>query len=218
MTQIYRREDRLTPIERFGRPIWETPFEIAVAYKDTCTPEYIRLFGMPTVGDPTIDAQMHNQLCNRYATIDKMVEFFKRGITIRVVKHEDTKRIYDTINNYLLAWKDHLTRGINIGDAPIDDLIMLDRFAGVVYQHAVQHFTPEFVNSRFLQHMTGGGTLKSRESLVKQKPVDDKGVEATQPQRESMAQLFSDRIIRGGQASNHKGNGTPTSRWMRARQ
>lgn len=217
MTQIYRRHDQLSDIERFGKPIWETPFLVSITYKDTCSPEYIRLFGMPTVGDPTIDASMHNSLDQRYITIDKMIEYFKRGIPVRVVKHEDTKNIYEIINNYLLAWKANLTHGINIGDAPVEDLILMDRFAHVVYQHAVQHFTPEFVNSRMLQAMNGGGLWKSRETLSKPKTVDDKGQEVMQPQRESMANLFSERIVRGGKAPVKAGQGTPTSRWMRSK-
>lgn len=216
-TQIYRRANQLSPIEQHGKPIWVTPFEVSIAYKDTCSPEYLRLFGMPTVGDPTIDATMHNQLCHRYVTINQMVEYFKKGIAVRVVNHADTKRIYELITNYLLAWKENLQTGINIGDAPIDDLILLDRFANVVYQHAVQHFTPEFLNSRLMQQLNGEGKWKSRDSLVKPKAVNEKGEVARHPQRESMSQLFSDRVIRGGRQATSPDGEVPKSRWARSR-
>lgn len=217
MTQIYRTEASLTPIERAAKPIWEALFEISVPYKDTVSEQYARLFGMPTVGDAAIDADMHNQPIYTYATINKMVEYHKLGVVVKVINHADTKRIYDIINAYLLIWKNKLENGINIGNAPIDDLVLLDRFASVVYEHAVQHFRPDLVNSLALNGLSGNGMWKSRESLVKpeETPVN---VEPTFTKRETLATYFSGRIMRGrgpAQGPTPPAGEVPPPSWMR---
>lgn len=197
--QIYRRNDQpVDPITASGKPIWEALFMASVPFKDTMSDEYVRLFGMPTVGDPAIDRDMHNQPIYTYMTINKMVEYFRSGISVKVQKHSDTKRIYDTISRYINCWKEHLDHGINIGDAPIDDLILLDRFAGVVFEHAVQHFTREYLNSDAIRDLTGGGTWMSRSSFDKPVVIQEND-EAQQFQKhQSLAQLFSERIISSG--------------------
>lgn len=193
--QIYRRADQpVNPIDAAGRPIWNAVFLASVAFKDTMSDEYIRLFGMPTVGDPVIDREMHTQPIHTYMTIDKMVEYFRNGITVSVHNHADTKRIYDIIATYINTWKHHLDRGINVGGAPIDDLILLDRFAGIVFEHAAQHFTTEYMNSAAIKDLNGGGMWKGRDSFVRNVPKqNDEPVEYQK--HESLAQLFSERIV-----------------------
>jgi hypothetical protein len=206
--QIYRREDQISPLEKTGRPIWNALFRASVAFKDTVSEDYVRLFGMPTVGDAGIDDQMKNSLIDTYLTINQMVEYFRLGILVRITVHAETKTIYQIISNYLLEWKERLNKGINIGGAPIEDLILLDRFASVVFEHAVQHFTPDYVNSRFINQLNGNGLFKSRESLIKiiETPLPAKG-EPVYKKHESLSELFSERVI-----SNSSG-----SRWGRGK-
>ncbi|MDD2879680.1 MAG: hypothetical protein PHQ58_04520 [Rhodoferax sp.] len=196
--QIYRRDDQpLDPITATGKPIWEALFMASVPFKDTMSDDYVRLFGMPTVGDPVIDRDMHNQPIYTYMTINKMVEYFRAGINVKVQKHSDTKRIYDIISRYINCWKEQLEHGINIGGAPIDDLILLDRFASVVFEHAVQHLTMEYLNSDAIRDLTGNGTWMNRGSFVKA-PVALDEEPAEYQKHQSLAQLFSERIISSG--------------------
>ena len=82
-----------------------------------------------------------------------MVEYFTKGIPVYIVKQADVKTIYEYIENHLLAWKRQLEQGVNIGGAPVDDLIAMDAFANKIYEHAKYHFTREVADSIFLRQM-----------------------------------------------------------------
>lgn len=135
-TPLIKRVDKRTLIERLGAPIWDNIYMVFVKYEDTLSAESIRQHGMPTVGDPDIDQQMRSQRVSVAITINDMVEYYRRGVIVTLQHNENAEAIYNVINNYLLAWKDQIEKGINIGDAPFDDLTLLDQFAAVVYPHA----------------------------------------------------------------------------------
>jgi len=177
-------------LARLGKPIWERLFLTSMCYKDTLSVDEIRIFGMPTVGDKAIDADMHNQRVERYLTINQMVDYFKEGIPVCVRIHSETKDIYDIISNYLLCWKQQLQNGINIGGAPIDDLVALDRFACVVYDHAVEHITDDFIQSSMSKYF--GNRMVGRAAFDAPAANTDNGIVK---QRESMAGLFSERVF-----------------------
>ena len=125
-------------IQKLGDPIWNNLYQASVRYKDSLSVDSIRTFGMPTVGDDTIDYDVHNQPLFVMITINDMVEYFKNGVAVTLRNNEDTATIYTIVNNYLLAWKQQLDNGINIGDAPFDDLVTLDEFATMLYPVALK--------------------------------------------------------------------------------
>lgn len=184
-------------IETYGRPIWERLFKASVAYKDSVSVDYIRLFGMPTVGDTSLDRSMHDQQIDTFMSINKMVEYFKVGVSVRVLVHSDTQLIYRIISDYLNAWKEQLDRGINVGNAPIDDLVLLDKFAAVVHDHAAQHFTQEYISSAMANHLEGGGKWANRGSLLKSSKVAEPEVQEPY-KHQSLSELFSERVVTGG--------------------
>jgi hypothetical protein len=175
-----------------GLPIWERLFPISVAYKDTMSVDYMRLFGMPTVGDPGLDSSMHSDAVDSYVTIDRMVTYFKEGITVRLRCHTDTKIIYDIITEYLNSWKESLRGGINVGGAPIEDLVLLDRFAATVFPHASHHFKEEDSFSNIVKGLMGSGGY-SRHSLLGNATVGNE-TPAEPRQHVSLAELFSQSI------------------------
>lgn len=65
-----------------------------------------------------------------------MAGYFKEGVLIGVAEREDCRDIYDTVNDHLHAWATYLGRAVHISSAPLDDLMLLDRFATEVYKHA----------------------------------------------------------------------------------
>jgi hypothetical protein len=178
------------PVIRYGKQIWEKLFDIRIQQKYIQSEEELRLFGLPTVGDSYLDAQMHNQLVDVMITINHMVEYYRKGITVRVSKHEDTKIIYEIIRDYLIAWNHKLLNGINIGVAPLDDLTLLDQFAASIYPHAKSHFKIEDINNKALQSF-GASAVIGRNSFTNV-PVEK--VEENE-KYESMAQILSERII-----------------------
>lgn len=136
-------------IEALGRPIWEGIWIVRMRYIDTLSTEMLKIRGIATVQDAGLDRQMHTQPITCGITIDAMVEHFKRGVRIVFVNNEDAMRIYNIVNEYLLAWQHQLAVGINVGNAPHEDLLTLDRFAQALYPQAVMF-----------------GTVKPRTNLV----------------------------------------------------
>ena len=144
-------------IEKLGSPIWDNIYICKVRLVDSYSNEDIRRFGVPTVGDSTLDRDMHNQHIVVGITIDNMVEYFKRGITVTLVHNKDAEVIYHIINNYLLAWKDQIDRAINLGNVPYDDLLLLDNFAAAVFPQAKMFGSPKKTASLFANLFSGNG-------------------------------------------------------------
>ncbi len=140
-------------------------------------------------------------------TISQMADYFKEGVPIRIPSESDVKEIYEHISEHIYAWKFRLERGINIGDAPIDDLITLDQFANTVYSHAKYHFTPDMFGGAFAKHMSGIQRVNASNffnaSALKNLniPTSVDGVtrinaiEDEIPDRESLSDLFKERLI-----------------------
>lgn len=183
-------------IEKLGAPIWDNIYRVIIRYVDTLKVDDIKNFGLPTVGDSYLDREMHNQPMQLCITINDMVEYFKRGVMIRLVDNQDAERIYNVVNNYLLAWKDRLEKQINIGDAPMEDLLDLDRFATEVYPTAKTYSTytgPKF--SLFNNLHTGNGAFVSRNTLIeKTEPPKDNRNE----KHDSLAKIFASNLTKGG--------------------
>ncbi len=207
------------PVELYGRQIWTSLFLTSVPLKDTMSPAYKKLFGMPTVGDPVIDKEMADQPLVTYITIDKMIEYFKKGVVVSVINHADTLIIYEIVDKYLQGWSNRLRDGINVGGAPMDDLRDLDNFAAVVYPYAQQHKRPDTWNSRFADFISGGGVFASRESLMRDRSVPEPDApEAPAPQRESFSSVFAEGVLRGqGRAAPMDRQEALKSRWDRGR-
>jgi hypothetical protein len=187
--------------------IWERLFRCRFPHLQTLTEADIRTFGMPVTGNSIVDKSMANQWITTSICIAKMVEYHKDGVPIRVVNISDTKIIYEHITKHLQAWRLRLERGINIGDAPIDDLVAMDAFANSVYAHAKYQFTRGIAGSILMRHMSGVMKL-NKTNMIKIKPevapsADEDGItrinsekeEDNYPQRESLSDIFKNRAV-----------------------
>jgi hypothetical protein len=175
-------------------------------YQQTRTIEDLRAHGTVVSGIPSYDNDISNQMVTMMLTIDQMVEFYRRGIPVRVCDVADTKRIYESISQHIYSWKSRLEKGINIGDAPIEDLIDLDRFANAVYEHAKYEFTEETANSILAQHLGTIQRLNSTNFFNKQMLQNIKGAgdedgiirinqeKPKEPERDSLQDFFKSRI------------------------
>lgn len=195
------------PVSDTTTLIWDRLFMCRIPNLQTMSEEYIRFFGMPTTGDPGIDKEMSNQLITTMISIAKMVEYSKDGISIRVVKTEDVKTIYEFISLHLQAWKHQISNGINIGNAPIDDLIAMDSFANIVYDKAKFQFTRTMADSIMTRYLSNSskinktnffkeGTDPTEVSLGITRINQDDAVDNF-PKRESLTDIFKDRKIGG---------------------
>lgn len=168
--------------------------------------EYIKMFGTPTTEHPEIDAELANEWHTTMTNIATMVDYFKEGVQIKVVKYEDVKTIYEFITQHLQAWKRHLEYGLNVGDAPIEDLIAMDQFANAVYDHAKFQFTPETVSSLLLEKMSNITRFNKHNFFTKPLPLASKSDSVvkinasdektdTYPERESLADMLKGKAI-----------------------
>lgn len=127
--------------------------------------EDIKYYGTPTVGDEAIDRAMANQWVDTYLTISQMVDFYKRGISVKIYDKADTASIYECISYHLNTWKNHLSSGINKKSAPLEDLRALDEFSNMVYEHAKWQFTQEIIESITVSSMRQAAGLGTSEML-----------------------------------------------------
>ena len=145
-------------------PLWNRLFLCRVPFMQTMSKDYIRIHGVPMTGHVESDRSTHNELVQRMLSINQMVEFFKRGVTIAVVRAEETKEIYDYISAHLQAWRRELEVSLDVRNAPLEDLKWLDKLAASVYIHAQHYFTEEIVESILARRISG--TMRVTRSTI----------------------------------------------------
>jgi hypothetical protein len=184
--------------------IWNDLYMCRVPFIHTMSSDYVRNFGMPVTGLDEYDRGMANELVVRMLSINDMVDYFGRGVTVRVCSPPDTKAIYDSISAHLNAWRRQLEDGFHVRNAPLQELQLMDRFASAVYEHAQCYFDTAFVDSLLARQMAGlmGGI--TRDSLITKKPAhltnhdaDETQPSVNRPSRVSMAEIFASRQIAG---------------------
>jgi len=173
--------------------IFKKLFMCRVKNIESMTIDYIRIFGSPASGDSRNDLETANELVIRMLSINQMAEYFKQGVTVHVVNYVDTKEIYDRISDHLNAWKTRLSTSFHVRDAPIEDLLLLDKFASVVYQHAVTILDPSYVDSILSRQISNVLNVTRENILLPLKseattinPIEEKKL----PERVSMASSF----------------------------
>lgn len=187
--------------------LWGYYYQVRVPYLQSRTVDDVRRHGVNVSGVKAIDEDIHNQWITTMMTIASMADYFQDGVPIRVIKQSDVKEIYEHISNHIYAWKSRLERGINIGDAPIDHLITLDRFANTIYDQAKYQFTPEMASSLMAQHMSKLQRVNASNFFTSgamsnlQAPGAEQGItriNASKPEheeRDSLGEFFKTRLI-----------------------
>ena len=133
----------MTPQET-AVPIFKKLFMIRVPVTATRSEQDIKLFGTVFTGNDDIDRGHLNEWVTVMWTINRMVESYKKGIPIKVINHDDTKVIYNHIQDHLSAWKVYKDNGINLAKVPYDDLVDLDAFANQIYDVVKYSITKEY--------------------------------------------------------------------------
>jgi hypothetical protein len=181
--------------------IFEYLFTCKVPNLQSMSPDYIRHFGMPSVGNKKIDAVMANQLITVMIPISQMVEYYKEGVGVYISNRDDILTMYDFITHHLTRWKLKIATSINSGAAPVDDLIAMDEFANSVYDHAKYQFTREIADSLFTRSLSGVVRM-NRNNVFRERPPEEelqpdgttKPKEIVYPQRVSMAGAFREKF------------------------
>ncbi|MNU19714.1 hypothetical protein D3C71_79470 [compost metagenome] len=146
--------------------LWNELFLCRVPFMQTMSKDYVRIHGVPFTGHVESDRATHQELVQRMLSINQMTEFFKHGTNVSVCKHEDTKRIYEYISNHLRAWKRELEVSLDVRNAPLEDLKMLDRLAASVYVHAQEHMSEAIIDSILARRIAGTMRLNRSNFMV----------------------------------------------------
>jgi len=170
-------------------------YKVRFSYLQSRTVNDLKNTGVVITGVREIDKDIENQLITTYLTIEQMVKYFQEGVSIRVVLQSDIKLIYEAIDNYLEAWKAQLTYGVNIGGAPFEYLMAMDRFANSVYEHAKYHFTEDNISSIMARHLSEISGLNGQ-NFFRQVPVVNNATKTEEEEgRQSLNDFLESRMI-----------------------
>lgn len=191
------------------KDLWDRYYTVKMLYLHSRSVEQVRRFGVRISGVDEIDRYLDRQEITTQLNIDSMFEKHRQGVTIRVLRYEDTAEIYNVIHSHLIAWAEYLSTGVNIGNAPLKDLIELDAFAAVVYDKAKSVFSKEEKVSALASNFTNVQTINFKNILAREvKETETRmtpsGLEVVTinndkpffPDRESMKEVFTDQINR----------------------
>lgn len=124
------------PIPRDESGLFDEYFKVRYPYLQSRSVSDLRRHGYRISGVEEIDRHLDKQEITTELTINQMFEKYRAGVSITVLDYKDTKRIYEIIHAHLTAAAEYLHSGVNTGGVPIEDLIELDIFAGVVFKEA----------------------------------------------------------------------------------
>lgn len=200
-----------TNLKQAKQKFEEYLFKVSVPYIYTLSEEDILLYGVYQSNNKQIDKDSHKQMTNVYIPVKTILEHFKNGATIRLTNSNDIKDIYSTIQEYLEAWRNMLSRGVNLSEAPSDDLLELDRLAEEIFSRAKYYFGDNEVESVLTMHLNSlnrvhannffndsvnkvissrGDNIVERDGVTTINPHDS----VTESKRESLTDFFKQKM------------------------
>lgn len=190
---MYDSYEAYKTLVKYGTPIWEDLFMVEIPYKNTRSILELKEFGLPSTGNSYLDREAHNELITVYLTVDALVEHYRVGTTMRFPRNEDTYAIYDMVMKYTRQWAYILSHGVNTSTVPIEDLLLLDKFAEKLLVQAKMFCGDRIDTTQSLTAMFGNmfGQFSSLRAAAKPQevaPVPDE-------KHESYASIFAKRIV-----------------------
>ena len=173
--------------------LWEILFLASVPESATVSIEDYKLRGRPSTGDLELDRMNANALTTTWMNIAKMVEYRSNGVPVRIHSDEDVKTIYEYIQNHLLAWSAKVQRGMNSIDAPLDDLLAMERFAEEIFQHAKWMFGDQSATMDFSRMLSQLGIRTTKHLFAQTRYVENPNEEDDNPEnmrRNSLTAAF----------------------------
>lgn len=168
--------------------IFDRKYEVRIKKIDNMSVEEIEFYGMYSTGDKEYDDHLNNEIITRWMSINEMVEYYKRGKPFSIFDPKNTEEIYDVVHQYLLHWKNKLQNSLNIGNAPVDDLIALDGMASALHGYACQYMKVQKTQSPLLNYFDSVGLGRGNTDVV---TSQEEGVK----RHESLAEIFSEAVM-----------------------
>jgi hypothetical protein len=205
-------EDPYEAIDRYGSPIWDNIYQVRMRAVDRLSTTDLQKFGIPTTFDPQLDRQLQNEIITIYLTIDAVFEHYRGHRHVVFAHNKDSESVYDIVNNYLRAWDTVMRDGVNVGGAPIKDLLELDEFAHKLFiQARMFNGRRPHQPANFVVGLRKGRGATSRTALLGQ-TADGKAVGAAKDeQHRSFAESLTKQLPLNEQPKEDKSS--PAHRW-----
>lgn len=175
--------------------IFNRRFKCLINELENTSIEYLKLFGHITTGDRNIDKELANQWITTYKTIAEMATLFGQGITVKVPSMKDVEVIYRYVEHHLARWANVARVSLNRGDMPVEDLLLLDKFATALYPYA-REMTSNIADNPF-ERFINNEFINIDNVLGKKQPKpisqEDQENNTQIEQRESFANAFMDK-------------------------
>lgn len=170
--------------------IWHSTFLCQMRDIDTKSIDYLKIFGTLDTGDPRFNMEASNEVVLRRLTIIEMIKYFNEGVNVFIKRPEDCKTIYILIQEHLQNWAKEVSYTLRPDSIPKEELLIMENFANVVYDHAKWYLDSALVDSPFARNLKADaksvlGLLNSPE------PQEDPNGIIVHPKRESMSDIFS---------------------------
>jgi hypothetical protein len=197
------------------RRIFKDLFRITIAQKDIRSIEEQRMFGNTSTGDKKLDAMLATSTVNTYVTINDMIEYFRDGISFRLTDLKDARIIYEAVSEHTARWRDALQYAFNMGNAPVDDFILMERFIATIYEHAKFAYIEKpkspigmvAGNSSLYDFLYGnsslGGTTFREDGKIRQSQTSDNTKEISKTHHNPNIDVFKRALISQKDLNNH---------------
>jgi len=183
--------------------LWDILYKVRMPYLQSRSTEDMRKYGVRLSSNDMLNQSISDEWITTLISVSQMVDYFGEGVPIQVVNSSEIKTIYQDLTDHLLQWKSILEKGINIGDAPMDDLILMDEFASTLFSFARYEYTDSMSDSILIRQLGGQGQFTAA-SLFK--PIDDTNIarinaddpdedDSALPKRDGLSSFFKDRLV-----------------------
>lgn len=166
----------LPPDRRDSRyALWHDRYSVRVANIQTRSVDDVLENGFYISGEEAFDHDSNWKREQRHVTIVKMAEWWHHGANIFLVNPKDSEKIYKAIREHLLEWRLVLRGAYNsIIKPPVEDLLILESFAAMIYEHAKYVFDDNDRNSAFMKghrlyRYSRRGEVELHERLIRER-------------------------------------------------
>lgn len=132
--------------------LWHNRYNVRVANIQTRSVEDVVENGFYISGEEAFDHDSNWKREQRYVTVVTMAAWWHFGANVYLVNHADSEPIYQAIRTHLVEWRQVLRGSYNsVIKPPVKDLLILEAFAGIIYEHAKHVFDDDDRNSAFFK-------------------------------------------------------------------
>lgn len=108
--------------------LFNTPFLCEIPEHFFHTVDMIKVYGVRSSGDKTLDRELMMAWRASYMTIVQMAVYFNEGAPVKLKQITDAPRISDLIERHLTNWLTVVTETYLCSNVPLEDLMVLDQF------------------------------------------------------------------------------------------